>query len=112
MPLDISAPVGTSTSTMRAVNNAADVKIVQGLLNAVPIDMGGPNPKLAVDGLVGPKTMAAITTFQQQQLGFNDGLVEPGKNTVRRLNEVAAQQMQRCGSKEIAHVNPYSMPQS
>ena len=45
-------------------------------------------PFLAIDGLYGPKTRAAIGQFQQVQLQIFDELVEPGKNTIIRLNEI------------------------
>ena len=81
-PLSITASVG-----MGAVNNADDVSTVQELLNVVPPDQGGPVPPLAVDGLIGPNTIKAINKFQIKQLGFQDGRVDPGKDTIKRLNE-------------------------
>jgi len=49
-------------------------------------------PFLAVDGIKGPKTQAAILNFQQVQVKdiHADGLVEPGKQTILRLNELVA----------------------
>lgn len=68
-------------------NAPADVRTVQQLLNDVPPDQGGPSPKLAVDGLAGPLTNAAIAKFQKKQLGFSDGRVDPGGPTIKRLNQ-------------------------
>jgi peptidoglycan hydrolase-like protein with peptidoglycan-binding domain len=110
MALDISAPVGASTSAIQAVNDRADVKTVQGLLNVVPVEAGGPDPKLDVDGRVGPKTISAISAFQQCQFGFQDGLVEPGKITLRRLNELASQYIQQCGQGETYYIDPFGIP--
>lgn len=78
---DITQPVGQN-----GANLPDDVFLVQMLLNQVPPAEGGPTPQLDVDGLVGPKTIGAIKQFQRQQLGFEDGLVEPGKKTITCLN--------------------------
>jgi hypothetical protein len=71
-------------------NAANDVRTVQALLNDVPPEAGGPVPKLAVDGLSGPLTRAAIAKFQKAQLGFSDSRVDPGGPTLKRLNEFGA----------------------
>jgi ElaB/YqjD/DUF883 family membrane-anchored ribosome-binding protein len=55
-------------------NKADDVAIVQQLLN----ENGA---SLEVDGVVGPKTIGAISKFQQSELGFQDGRVDPGGQT-------------------------------
>jgi hypothetical protein len=81
-PLSITASVGTDGQ-----NDKADVAIVQELLNAVPADQGGPASPLVVDGLIGPNTINAINAFQMKQLGFQDGRVDPGFDTIKRLNE-------------------------
>ncbi len=60
-------------------NAAADVMTVQFLLNCVPVSQGGPVKDLAVDGLVGPKTIQAIHKFQKIQFGWSDGRVDPEK---------------------------------
>ena len=77
-----------------ARNRPGDVKAIQESLNQVTVlgQRGGPMPFLAVDGLVGPKTRAAILKFQQVQVPsiHADGLVEPGRQTLARLNEVTA----------------------
>ena len=66
-------------------NDRDDVRTVQTLLNDVAPSSGGPTPKLAVDGLIGPKTISAISKFQQQRLGFADGRVDPGGRTIGEL---------------------------
>jgi peptidoglycan hydrolase-like protein with peptidoglycan-binding domain len=90
-PIAISKPVGQG---FLARNLADDVKIIQAALNAVTVNghVGGPIPFLSVDGIKGPKTQAAINTFQRLQVKMitPDGVVEPGKKTILRLNELVA----------------------
>ena len=90
-PIAISKPVGQG---LLARNLPADVKIIQEALNQVTVmgEAGGPMPFLAVDGIKGPKTQAAIVNFQRVQVtGISaDGLVEPEKQTILRLNEIVA----------------------
>lgn len=75
-----------------ARNRPSDVKTIQEALNQVTVlsQRGGPLPFLAVDGLVGPKTLAAILNFQKVQVTsiHADALVEPNKQTIKRLNEI------------------------
>lgn len=77
-----------------ARNRLSDVKTIQEALNQVTVlsQLGGPLPFLAVDGIVGPKTQAAILKFQQVQVPkiHADSLVEPNKQTIKRLNEIVA----------------------
>jgi hypothetical protein len=84
MPRTISATVGRASA-----NRHDDVVTVQELLNQVPPDEGGPQPVLTVDGLCGPKTNAAIQKFQLHHFGWGgaDGRVEPGRQTIAKLNE-------------------------
>jgi peptidoglycan hydrolase-like protein with peptidoglycan-binding domain len=90
-PIAISQPVGQGPL---ARNLPDDVKTIQDALNQVTVKgaAGGPVPFLAVDGIKGPKTQAAILQFQQVQVkSINaDGTVEPGKQTILRLNEIVA----------------------
>jgi hypothetical protein len=81
MTLTITAPVGA-----KGKNRAWDVQVVQYLLNQVPPAAGGPDPSLDIDGLIGPKTQGAISSFQRSQFGWADGLIEPGKVTIQALN--------------------------
>ena len=73
-----------------ARNQADDVRTIQKALNQVTVKRvaGGPIPFLAVDGICGPKTNAAIGRFQQVQLKIFDGLIEPNKKTIVKLNEL------------------------
>ena len=87
MNRNISASVGQG-----GVNRANDVKTIQDLLNAARPTWGGPNPKLVVDGLIGPKTIGAIRQFQVHHFATvfrPDSKVDPGRRTIERLNEVA-----------------------
>jgi peptidoglycan hydrolase-like protein with peptidoglycan-binding domain len=70
-------------------NDRQDVGIVQHLLNVVR-KRDGDEP-LAVDGIVGPKTLAAIRDFQEKNCAVIDGRVDPGQETLRLLNELAPQ---------------------
>lgn len=76
-------------------NLAPDVTLVQTLLNAVVVALGGPIVKLVIDGLVGPKTTGAITTFQTKHFGVSgaDGRIDPGKQTFAKLVAVTAGQI-------------------
>jgi hypothetical protein len=70
-------------------NQANDVFNIQyGLDQVAPVD-GGPSPQLKIDGLCGPKTIKAIHDFQLKQFGWSgaDGRIDPGKQTIKRLNE-------------------------
>jgi hypothetical protein len=63
-----------------------DVKAIQSALNAQDVANGGPSVKLAVDGLCGPLTIAAIEQYQTRQLGWSDGRVDPDGPTIHALN--------------------------
>lgn len=69
-------------------NRKEDVLKIQRLLNLIAVGDGGPMPPLAEDGLVGPKTLGAIRGFQQFHQVANDGRVDPGGPTLKRMNEV------------------------
>ncbi|HEY8258273.1 MAG TPA: hypothetical protein VIG08_11525 [Gemmatimonadales bacterium] len=89
MPRTISAPVGAKGSNLKS-----DVKVVQELLNTARTS----NPKfkaagidaLAETGDMEPKTIAAITAYQQKVLGWRgnavDGTVHPNRTTWKSLN--------------------------
>jgi hypothetical protein len=84
-PNTISASVGAGGR-----NLPDDVRTVQTLLNGVSPANGGPVPKLAVDGFIGPKTNAAILAFQKRHFSFHDGKVDPGGPTLAKLNELSS----------------------
>ncbi len=67
-------------------NLAADVKAIQAALNDIPPADGGADPKLAVDGIAGPKTNRAIARFQQRNIGWSDGRIDPGGPTLKAIN--------------------------
>lgn len=83
--------LSASVGAKGGVNRNNDVITVQELLNGVSPDQGGPTPPLAVDGLCGPLTKKAIQSFQLQQFGWSgaDGRVDPGHQTIARLNELS-----------------------
>jgi peptidoglycan hydrolase-like protein with peptidoglycan-binding domain len=85
-PIEIGKPVGRGPL---ARNQADDVRTIQEALNQVALKgiAGGTIPFLKVDGIIGPKTQAAIDRFQQVQLKIFDGLIEPNKKTIVRLNQ-------------------------
>jgi peptidoglycan hydrolase-like protein with peptidoglycan-binding domain len=66
-------------------NAKADVILVQELLNSVPPSEGGPTLLLAEDGIVGPKTQAAINKFQSKVLPHPDGRIDPAGPTIKAL---------------------------
>ena len=82
MAKKISASVGQGGR-----NRSPDVRIIQELLNQ-NLHRIRPTQRLAVDGLIGPKTIGAITEFQSRVLRFSrpDGRVDPGGKTEQGLN--------------------------
>lgn len=67
-------------------NSKPDVLLVQELLNSVPPGDGGPALLLAEDGIVGPKTQAAINKFQGKVLSRPDGRIDPKGPTIKALS--------------------------
>jgi hypothetical protein len=84
-PVVISASVGN-----RGRNLHHDTVTIQDALNRVPAAQGGANPPLTADGICGARTIAAIQAFQLKHFGWNgaDGLVEPNRQTIAKLNEI------------------------
>jgi hypothetical protein len=89
MARTISAPVGA-----KGINNKPDVKVIQELLNAArennsKFKAAGIN-RLKEDGDIGPKTISAISAFQEKVLGWKgaavDGTVHPNRTTWKSLN--------------------------
>jgi peptidoglycan hydrolase-like protein with peptidoglycan-binding domain len=80
VPKNIQASVG-----LGGRNLPQNVMMVQYLLNCVPASQAGPVPELAIDGIAGPKTVAAIRKFQQTRFGRADGRVDPGARTIATL---------------------------
>jgi hypothetical protein len=85
--ISIDLPVGIG---IKARNLDGDVRTIQKSLNKVPVLHGGPKEALEVDGKCGPKTNKAINDFQFRQFEFagTDGVIEPGKQTIIRINQV------------------------
>lgn len=85
--VDDDPAVGLGASVGEAGANAsADVRIVQQRLNRVGSGHGGPESPLDEDGQCGALTKAAILRFQRSHPDLlNDGRVDPGKNTWKKL---------------------------
>jgi hypothetical protein len=83
--ITITAPVGNASP-----NRQEDVRTIQAALNRIPPEQGGPRVPLKVDSLCGPRTKDVIQVFQVKQFGWKyaDMKVEPGKQTIARLNEL------------------------
>jgi len=94
---DIKGSVGTGGR-----NDFDDVIIVQTLLNQIPISEGGAFPILDLDGWEGQLTSKAITAFQIKQFKFSDGRVDPGKQSITRLNALAS----ALGSRPVPAQDP------
>jgi len=84
-------------------NNREDTRTVQALLND---HVRPPIALLAEDGLVGPKTVAAITGFQKKKFGKADGRVDPGHRTIKALNGAASAGPAKPVAKTPAGVDP------
>jgi hypothetical protein len=78
----LQAPVGPAQA-----NHPDDVRLVQTLLND---RHPAPAPHLAIDGICGPLTIAAIKTFERDHLAdpAPTGRVAPGSATLRALAPV------------------------
>lgn len=78
----ITASVGNG-----GINRKADVEAIQKALNSISSIGGGASPQLKVDGIIGPKTIAAILNFQKTNLGLTqDGKVDVNGSTLQRIN--------------------------
>ncbi len=64
-------------------NRSEDVRLVQRLLNDARAREGG--HRLAVDGIAGPKTDAAILQYQKSHGLAADGRIDPGGPTLKHL---------------------------
>ncbi len=81
----------TQSVGREGINRAADVKIVQELINNNLKKLPALRP-LDVDGKIGPLTIAAIEEFQRRVVGMAkpDGRVDPSGHTLGLLNLGAA----------------------
>jgi peptidoglycan hydrolase-like protein with peptidoglycan-binding domain len=93
IPTGGSGDVSISASVGRGGRNIpADVRAVQQALNRISPVNGGPALALAVDGIVGPKTLAAILAFQKREVDLDDGRIDPNGPTLRAVNSLGASQ--------------------
>jgi peptidoglycan hydrolase-like protein with peptidoglycan-binding domain len=87
MAVTISASVG-DCGAIKPVPK--DVLAVQTLLNQTLPGQGGADPRLVVDGKIGPNTNRAILAFQQHHNLGDSGCIEPGSMLLDKLNTVAS----------------------
>jgi peptidoglycan hydrolase-like protein with peptidoglycan-binding domain len=66
-------------------NDRRDVIVIQRLLNAVPANRGGQQVSLVVDGIVGSKTISAISRFQSSHSLIADGRIDCSKSSIKKL---------------------------
>jgi peptidoglycan hydrolase-like protein with peptidoglycan-binding domain len=83
-------------------NRRDDVLVVQSLLNVAYARIRVPSRTIAVDGIVGSETNAALLHFQRAHFGGGDGRVEAAGRTLARLNAVAAGPPRRSGTARAA----------
>ncbi|WP_166301438.1 peptidoglycan-binding protein [Bradyrhizobium sp. 2S1] len=83
LPVVVGRSVGQGGANVRN-----DVLTIQQALNAVGTSQGGPTPRLATDGLMGPLTRAAIGRFQKQNISFVDFRIDPNGPTIQALNRI------------------------
>jgi hypothetical protein len=81
--LHISAPVGKKVKT-----NADDVAKIQKGLNDIKAVWGTAEAPLTVDGKMSDDLDKAIRRFQKRNFGWEDGLVEPHKNTIKQMEQI------------------------
>ena len=106
MAKKISASVGKGGK-----NKPADVIAVQEMLNGFAKKSGF--KKLDVDGLIGPKTNAAIAAFQKNSVGMArpDSRVDPSGNSMKTLSmgpkkaEAEAKKAEKAGAESGAKKN-------
>lgn len=79
--LKISAPVGRGETNLQD-----DVNTIITLLNDVPASQGGPDAPL--NAPTNEQLFSAISKFQRRQFGSADGVIDPGKQTIGRLNKL------------------------
>jgi hypothetical protein len=91
MPTVLSGAVGGGPKrpSRTLPNRKSDVLAVQRLLNTSQKKTGVPRNKIAEDGDVGPETIGAINAFQLANFGWQDGVVDPGGQTLQKLDSSA-----------------------
>src|SRR5262245_3781566 len=83
-------------------NRRDDVLVVQSLLNVAYARSRVPARTIAVDGIVGSETNAALLHFQRAHFGDGDGRVAAAGRTLARLNAVAAGPPRTSGTARAA----------
>jgi hypothetical protein len=72
-------------------NQPADVKLVQAMLNALPLGKGGAVPQLTPDGICGSMTNSAIKRFQAANQCYPDSRVDVAGKTEKTLLDLLDQ---------------------
>src|SRR4029453_15575223 len=83
-------------------NRRDDVLVVQSLLNVAYARIRVPSRTIAVDGIVGPETNAALLHFQRTHFGRGDGRVDAAGRTLARLNAAPAGPPRTSGTARAA----------
>ena len=85
------------------INRPEDVRYIQNLLNRVLPHLGGALKSIAVDGICGLHTIAAITQFQKLRTAYSDGRIDPGGPTFLKLiHEAGQSRHEHCD--EVEHI--------
>jgi len=113
MPVTLSAAVGQATATTHPLNLPEDVRAVQTLLVVAHRHNRIPTSEIAVDGQIGPLTVAAMIEFQKNEGEPADGVVSSGSPTLAKLNAAASRPVVRVlrQGRPItpAHQHPYTI---
>jgi hypothetical protein len=93
--IDIREPVGFGNSSLaghRPIRNrAGDVSVIQDMLGRIAAEDGGSPGLKVTEKILGPNdpTVVAIRKFQRKQFGFEDGVVDPGAKTEKKLQQLS-----------------------
>lgn len=98
----IAASVGAKGS-----NKPDDAKVVQMLLNNWLRKIQ--KQPLKLDGIVGPKTLNAISDYQKFKVLVADSRVDPHGPTIKALVSFQVQLLQEGGSKQILEIAKHSL---
>lgn len=94
----------TASVGLNGVNRPADVRHVQSRLNEFRKSRG--QPPIAVDGIAGPRTVAAIKSFQAAMPRIADGRVDPRGPTLAALEGQSGEDAAaRAAAIFIAHLD-------
>jgi hypothetical protein len=83
--IDLTSGKFKSAVGIKCSNDSNDVAIVQQLLRHASIALGSSVDPGRADGIYGQKTAAAIKEYQLLRFKTFDGVISPGKSTIRQL---------------------------